>query len=451
MLTGRDKEIQYLQNFYEKPGSQFIVLYGEKGVGKTRLVWEFTEGRPCFYYACRDASEREQQFRWARELEETGVSLEDFPTWKELFTASLQRSAQKQVFVLDEFQYLVGNSNTFMEEIVSFAEEYAGKKDLLILLLCSSISWVESSMVKKMGQTAGKISGLSKIKPLGFFELRTAFRGYSVKQAIALYAVLGGNPALWKYMSPSKSFKTNICETILSRTGALSGECDRILSEELRELNVYKSILSAIAGGRQKLNAIYAYTGFSRAKISVYLKNLMELELIEKVFSYGTVGRVHVQKGMYRISNHFVHFYFTYLYPHISQLETLPAELFYEKNIAPAFHEYMTAAFREACREYIMREAAKGKLPFTFSSMGEWAGKAGDIDIIAQGEKGETLLALCRCEKEKFPYEEYEWLLFLARQAGLRTDYIWLFTDNGFDDRLTAEEKENEKLSLILF
>ena len=60
------------------------------------------------------------------------------------------------------------------------------------------------------------------------------------------------------------------------------------------------------------------------------------------------------------------------------------------------------------------------------------------------------MLALCQCEREKFPYEDYEWLLFLAKQAKLRTDHIWLFTDKGFDERLMAETREKENLSLIL-
>lgn len=43
-----------------------------------------------------------------------------------------------------------------------------------------------------------------------------------------------------------------------------------------------------------------------------------------------------------------------------------------------------------------------------------------------------------------------EWLLFLAKQAKLRTDHIWLFTDREFDERLLAEAREKENLSLIL-
>lgn len=451
MLTGRSKEMQYLQKFYGKSGSRFVVLYGQRGVGKTRLVQEFTEDIPCFYYACREVCEREQRCQWGRELSERGALMEEFPTWQELFAGSLQDAPGKQVFVLDEFQHLMRGSDVFMDELLAFVEEYAKGQELLIILISSSTSWVESSMIKKMGRTAHKLSGVLKIKPLGYFELREAFPDYSADQAFGLYAVLGGNPGLWQYMSPTKSLKKNICETILSPTGALAGESRRILSEELRELSVYQTILSALAGGHHKLNDLYDYTGFSRAKISVYLKNLMELELIEKVFSYDTAGREHMQKGVYRICNHLVSFTFTYLYPNAGKLAVTPAETFFEQDVVPTFRRFVSFAFKEACREYTLREAARGRFPFAISSMGEWAGKAGDIDIVAQSREGETFLAVCQCEQETFPYEDYEWLLFLAGQAKLKADHIWLFTDREFDERLVAESKEKGNLSLILF
>ena len=455
MLTGRKKEMQYLEQFYEKSGSQFIVLYGVRGVGKTSLAREFAEAHPYFYYACRDASEREQRFQWGKELSGEGIAMAEFPTWRGLFAGSVQSAlrdeAEKQVFVFDEFQYLIKGGSGFMEELVSFVEEFSEMQEILVVLLSSSVSWVEGGMIKKMGKAAHKISGLLKIRPLHFFELREAFPGYSAGQAFGLYAVLGGNPGLWQCMSPAKSLKENICETILSPRGTLSAEGSRILSEELRELPVYQSILSALAGGKHKLNDIYEYTGFSRAKISVYLKNLMELELIEKVFSYDTAGREHVKKGMYRICNRFLHFTFAYLYPNASSLASVSPETFYDKNILPAFRSYMSAAFKEACRDYVLSEAAKGQFPFAVASVGEWAGKAGDIDIVVRGEAGEILIGGCQCEQEKFPYEDYEWLLFLAGQAKLKADYVWLFTDRGFDKKLIAESRVKDNLSLILF
>ena len=38
MFSGRNYELQYLNNYYERDGSQIMVLYGEKNVGKTTLL-----------------------------------------------------------------------------------------------------------------------------------------------------------------------------------------------------------------------------------------------------------------------------------------------------------------------------------------------------------------------------------------------------------------------------
>ena len=38
MITGREKELQYLNDYYKKPGTQVLVVYGQKGIGKTTLL-----------------------------------------------------------------------------------------------------------------------------------------------------------------------------------------------------------------------------------------------------------------------------------------------------------------------------------------------------------------------------------------------------------------------------
>ncbi len=465
MLTGRGEELNFLNRFYEKAGSQMIVVYGQTGVGKTRLIQEFTEDKPFYYYACRECSEREQRYLWGQELsgmktgagwqtEEQGLhenrgKLPEPLSWPELFASGIRRISKKQVLVLDEFQYLVKNSKTFMEELISFVNGSTEDRELLVILISSSLSWVENSMVKRMGASAFSLSAFLKIRPLDFYKIRRAFPGYSSENAISLYAVLGGFPGLWKHMSPEKSLKENICENILSESGPLSKEGLRILSEELRELNVYQTILAALAKGLHKLNDIYAYTGFSRAKISVYLKNLMELELIEKVFSYDTEGRENAQKGVYRIRNHFIYFYFAYLYPYRSRLETGDIEDFYAECVYPTFRQYAEVSFKEICRTYLLQGEGKAALPFDVSASGEWIGKQGSIDLILQGPLGETIVCGCNWEKPMFLYEDYKELVQLSVQAKLEIDSIWLFSGGRFDERLHLEAKMKEHLRLV--
>ena len=204
------------------------------------------------------------------------------------------------------------------------------------------------------------------------------------------------------------------------------------LERELREPGVYNTILTAMARDCNKLNDIFRHTGFSRAKISVYLKNLMELDLVEKVYSYDTEGRANAQKGIYRIANAYVRFYFRYLFPNQSMLQQLEPETFYDKKIAPSFDLYVEETYRKICREQLNRE---------YRVVGEWLGKTGNIDVVASDGQGHVGTAACVYSKA-MKYEDYEWLLFSMKKAKLHCEDIRLFCDKGFDERLMQAAEE---------
>ena len=41
MVLGRAVELKYLNTYYDREGSQIMVVYGEKNIGKTALLSEF--------------------------------------------------------------------------------------------------------------------------------------------------------------------------------------------------------------------------------------------------------------------------------------------------------------------------------------------------------------------------------------------------------------------------
>lgn len=449
MFLGRTSELKYLNTYYDRDGSQIMVVYGEKNIGKTDLLHQFVHDKPFSYYCARSASEREQRYQWGRELGNSDIKVQKYPTFTEIFKSALQDKPGKKVLIIDEFQNIVKSSNEFMPELIQFIHSYWQSSHVMVILCSSSIGWVENSMVNKIGEAAYELSGFLKVKELGFEQMMDFFPGFSMEQCIEAYAVLGGIPGLWMQFNDKLSLKENICNYILGRNTFLFGEGQRIVEEELRETGVYNTILASIAAGNHKLNDLYLHTEFSRAKISVYLKNLMELELVEKVFSYDTEGKANTQKGIYRISNHFVHFYFKFLYPNLSSLEQLVPEEFYQKYIAPAFKSYVAEYFKTVCKQHIEKWNKWKQLPMEIDRIGEWVGKLGSIDVIAQNEDGETIVGLCNWDKPMMRYDDYEWLLFCAEKAKIRVDYIYLFSIRHFDEKLNLEAKVKQNLKLI--
>lgn len=446
MTLGRTLELEYLNSSYARAGSQIMVVYGAKNVGKTTLLKQFMKGKPCAYYLARSSSEREQRYQWGKEL---GMDSVKYPSYAEILQHLIRKSTEKTVIFIDEFQHIIRSGDELMKALVYLVHNNESGTPVMVVLGSSSTGWVENSMVTQMGEAAYGLSGLLKIRELGFEVMREYFQGFSIEEAVEAYAVLGGIPGLWKYFNDKVSIKENICRYILNKDAFLFGEGSRIAGEELRETGVYNTILAAIAAGHHKLNDLFLHTGFSRAKISVYLKNLMELELVEKVFSYDTEGKANTQKGVYQISNHFVDFYFTYLYPNLSSLEVMLPEEFYHKYIAPSFHGYVSEYFKLVCRQYIEKQSEEGKLPIEVDRIGRWVGKFGDIDIIAQNKEKETLVALCSKESSGMRYDDYEWLLFCVEKARLQADYVYLFSAHGFDERICQEAKVKKSLKLI--
>lgn len=449
MFLGRTSELNYLNTFYDSEGSQLLVVYGQRNIGKTSLLKEFVKGKPYHYYCARSASEREQTYEWGRELRNLTGNLPEYPSYAEIFEGISENGSGKMVMIVDEFQHAVKSGNAFMKDLVSFVRERGKHREILVVLLSSSTGWVENSMVTRIGEAAYALSGFLKIKELPFEEMRRFFSKFSAEECVEAYAILGGFPGLWTQFDDALSIKENICRFILNPHTYLQEEGLRTVAEELRETAVYHTILASIASGRHKLNDLYRHTGFSRAKISVYLKNLMELELVEKVFSYDTEGKANTQKGIYRIRNHFVHFYFRFLYPNRSSLALKSVDEFYEEHIQLFFKNFATPYFKEVCRQQIEKWDREEKLPIGIDRIGEWVGKSGNIDVIAQDETGKTLVAYCNWERSVMQYEDYEKLLSNIEKAKLGADTIYLFSIQRFDEKLSLEAKMKKNLKLI--
>lgn len=434
-FTGRDSELNFLEQYYRRPGSQLVVVYGSKGVGKTRLLKEFCRGKKSFYYLARACSDREQCCQWAGELRENGTETPKYPNYEELLSASIvEKEKEKQVLIIDEFHHMIKGEFSFFSVLTEFLEKRLISRPILTVLCTSASGWVENHLVGKIGSRAAMISGFLKVRELSFADICQLFPGYSFDDCLKAYAVLGGVPGYWMSFSETKSTAENIEENLISAESRLYEEMSVYLERELREPAVYNTILTAMARDCNKLNDIYRHTGFSRAKISVYLKNLMELDLVEKVYSYDTEGRANAQKGIYRIANAYVRFYFRYLFPNQSMLQQLIPEEFYEKKVAPSYDLYTEEAYRKICREQMSRE---------YRVVGEWLGKTGTIDIVASDGQGRIGTAACAYART-MKYEDYEWLLFSMKKAKLKCEDVRLYSENGFDEKLVQAAGEGK-------
>lgn len=450
MFIGRDSETALLKSYFRKNDNQVIIMYGLEGVGKTTLVKEFMKECPSnLYFDCKPLYEREQLYHWAN-YSYTNLNLPEYPDFKQFFEGidnNISELEAKNVIVFDEFQYLLKYSTDFTKELFAFLSE--SKKPYYVILISSSIEWVENSMVKRIGMDAKNIKGFLKVKELSFSSFREYFGRMKFDDCVTGYAILGGLPKLWSYFDRNKNLKDNILNNILDVNSQLFNYGEEAVKKELRETSVYNSILCALASGKNKLNDLYNHTLFSRAKISVYIKNLMELGFVTKEFSVDTEGRNNTQKGIYDICINYVDFTYKYIFPYKGELEPHNKMKFYDLHIKPYLKEYTAKFFPAVCREFIESENQSKNLPIEYTKLGRWIGKLGTIDFVATDDEGNILLVLCNWEKPMMRFDDYEWLLFCAKQAKIRADYCMLISSQGFDEKLMFAASSKKNITLV--
>ncbi|MCR5417578.1 MAG: ATP-binding protein [Lachnospiraceae bacterium] len=447
---GRNNELAYLNQLYATSASQLIILYGQKNIGKTTLIMDFLKGKDNLYYLAGEASMRQQQYLMARQWRNRGLEVSQYPEYSELMQAFAKGSGDKKVLVIDEFDHLIKNDSDFMEQAAALVSGSYSSQQVLVILMSSSVGFIENQLVSRIGKSALSISGFLKIRELKFEDVSYHFPDYSLEDRIAVYSILGGIPGLWRHFDPMITLKQNICKNILSQDAFLFEEGSRYVREAVRECGVYYSILSALAEGMDKLGDIYQHTGFSRAKISVYLKNLMELEIARKVFSVDTRGRDMLRKGIYRISNHYVAFWFRFLYPYYSMTATLSSESYFETYVQHELTDFCKPYFSEICREYMEKLARSNAFGFEVYESGIFDGKEGFIDYLGFDEEQDRCVAAFSCyDKPYMTYEFYQRALKSLADAKASPEMIFLFARDGFDEKVTLEAKVRNNIRLL--
>lgn len=441
--------LKRLEDLYAESGNQLVVLYGSRNCGKEELLRNFVKEKKFFYYRARKASAKEQLAMMGEEIaKKYDVRLQKF-SYDEYFNRIKSGNPSKLVVVIDEFEHIAKRDPGFMGSILNLKDKRLYPGPVMIILASSSIVWTEQDMENVIQNTKKKMDAIIKIPNLNFLEVVRLFPDFSVSDSIKVYGVLGGVPGYLKVWDEKKTFRQNICDLILSENGRLFAVAEELISSELRELSVYNTILMAIAKGENKLNDLFLYTGYSRPKISVYMKNLSHFDIIEKVVSFETGGWDNAKKGVYRIKDTYINFYYRFVYPHLSDLYIMSPEEFYDTYIERDLDEYLSRYFVNVCMEYLSLLNQIHRLPIAVSKMGTWIGKTGNIDIIAQNSARENIVGLCNWEKPFLTMEMCTELFDSMKKARISSNHIYLFSAKAFDAKVIEMAEKDRRFELI--
>lgn len=432
MFVGREKELAMLNRSYQTKEDGMVVLYGREGIGKTALVRQFIQDKEAVYYQARELSEKEQ-CRYFQEKTEQVLQLAE---------------SRRLVFIIDEFDLMQKGYKNFLVDFAKFVRSLPEGR-VMILLVSSAIQWVENAMVADMGEMAASIRSYIKLKEFSFVEMVDRFPESSTEECIMIYGILGGVPAYLNHWNPKENLRRNLIRIVLDDRGPMHREAQRFLKTSLRELPYYSTILSVLAEDEPKLNYLYVRTGFSRAKISVYIKNLIQIDVAEKIFSYEPEKRDMIQKGLYGITDSFLQFWYKMIYPKLSELSLMEPGAFYDKFLKHQMDELAEKTYIKVCHEFMELMNRYNHLPAKFGNFGSLYGKEGFIPLIANTADGKLLVGRCKWSSRPMNMEEFETLLQDIEQTGKEADYYYLFSKEGFTNEISVMAKSMDNIQCI--
>jgi len=467
VFIGRENELKFLNNCYKSENAEFVVLYGRRRVGKTETLTEFCKGKPNVFYSCREYTPEKQLAEFSEALlsgkPEMKMYTDSFSDWNRAFSfIGEMEGNEKTVVVIDEFPYMCKNNPSIPSILQIVWDTILKNKNIMLVICGSSMSFIEKELLSEKNPLYGRTTGIYKMLPMPYYDAIKFLPDFSNEDKLIAYSILGGIPHYLKQFDSKKTLKDNIIEKILTKGTVLYSEVEFLLRQELRETAVYNTVIEAIALGNTAFNEILNKTGIEKSKLSVYLKNLIELGIVEREFAAlsSVKERSSSSKGLYNLTDNYFRFWYAYGYSNLSELEMDDALGVWEDYIEKSLHQFASRTFEKVCIEYLYALNKQRKLPFRFSKIGRWWGSVSkmengikrtfstEIDIMA-ADKDEKKYIVGECKFRTELFDNGELRKFRDKMELSGETYYYLFSLSGFTDAVIEVSKNNQNLFII--
>ena len=446
-FIGRREELASLQELYDRKGFQMAVLFGRRRVGKTTLLNRFIEMNKCkaVSFVSTEMTESELLERMGDDvLESLSPSLNGklkFDSFDSIFDYLAEESAnEKIVFVIDEYPYLAKSCPYMNSLLQKYIDTKWKKSNLYFILLGSLVSFMREDVLGASAPLHGRANLEFKISPFDYKDTALFVPEYSAEEKAIVYGLTGGVAKYIEQFDSKIPLDENIEKLFFSRNAFFSEEqIKTVITGEKSNPVAYNSIIDAIANGKTKYNEIQAATGMS--DISFCLKNLISAEIVE---------RRETPKPYYLISDSMVNFYFQFVAPGASLINSGKGRIYYEKKVKQNLHQFMGSVFERMAKDYILANVGTDKIPCFLTDVVEYQNsvKVGkeikhvEIDLLGLDGKNYVLAGECKFKSEKFDKEEFDTFMDKLNYLPAANQKVMLFSLSGFTDYVVENSKD---------
>lgn len=369
-ISGRTREQRILERLFATEKSEFLTLYGRRRVGKTFLIRNFFEKKPCLFFYVTGIQEgklKEQLGQFTKQISAIfyeGISIVPYKSWSEAFealtTAMLKVSKrQKTVLFFDEFPWMATKRSGLLSALEYFWNRHWTHDPRLKLILCgSSASWIIEKIVNNKGGLHNRVTRTMILEPLNLHDTKAYLADFGNKlndrQVLDLYMVLGGIPHYLSLVEKGLSAQQSIEELFFRRDGALVNEFDRLFSSLFKDSSAHIDIIRIIANHRYGIGQAQLIREIKVSSGGGTTRRLKELEEAGFIVSFLPHG--HSDKGLYyKVIDEYTLFYLHWLEPRITAIRNRDQSPGYwlSKSQSSSWKSWSGYAFEAVCSKHI--------------------------------------------------------------------------------------------------
>lgn len=370
-FVNRETELSLLRKEWER-GKGFVIVYGRRRIGKTELIKQFVKDKPHIFFIFPEASRKVQIDEFKRVIsnvlhDDSIRSVED--DWLYVFDHLADRIPDGYCIVLDEFTYGVRSEKKIVSDLQRVYDLKMKDRGVLLIISGSLLGMVHDAVLT--GPLYGRRTRDILLGELDYISAKEMLN-LPVEEFVKFYLVLGGIPQYLQVASNYNNFREFLKIEFTSK-GYFYNEMYTLLTQELKELDRYFSILNAIAFGETRPTNIANFVGIPTKEIYPYLENLIRLGYIVRETPVPGGGK----NGIYIVRENFTCAWFNLIYKHRTQIE-LGEEFELTDN---ELNNYFGKRFEFLARKFLVRKKAG-----SFTNMGRWWYRDKEIDIVAVNE-----------------------------------------------------------------
>ena len=408
-FVGRISELNLLDELYASSKSEFLVLYGRRRVGKTRLLTEWLTTRkikPIFFVSEQDSKEsllrQFSQIVYKKAFPSLPIpDTFSFANWEQVWNQIGELAKRERLVVfIDEFTYMMAANPTLASNLQRTWDAVLENANIFLCISGSHLGMMVRGILSGTAPLYGRTTAKMELKPLPFGITKSYFGRYSAPERVMLYSVFGGIPHYWRLIDQKKSVSENIKRLLLSQGGNLKDEPRILLNDYISDPNNYIAILRAIANGYATPKEIENFTGIPNLHLSQYISNLANTGYVVKK-SPVTAGPSS-RSGRHVITDPFLRFYYRFIQSRLTQLEIGEIDQTLEE-LQKHMVDYIGAyTWEEICREWTIRAGNHGILPLYPDHVESDWGKDYQVDVVGINTmKKHLILGECKWIRER--------------------------------------------------